>query len=451
MVRLIILCLFLVFSFSGFGMEDENEALKAKLMGSYQTYGSIQNKEAKTETYDLIALDETFDIGLPEPSRILFPPEIWRVILADLSPRDQFNMLQTARYFYEIVYPHDMIALTLREHFSNAKAVDFADRIPNALHKVVKFVKNTQRYRRQHLLGPFKDDIHTIIEIIECYQFTPTFMASNARADLDYLIQIEEKMTRTEEGGLVPQNRPKSSANFRTCFKSYLWDRRFMAGAGLLTLGGLIVGGYFISTEQVQGQAYTIFMNQTQISSFRNYDFRYDYWPEIPSCFEQCTDLFGAIFYSNPPVCNISNGRDACFCGFQPNQSCYDESFGVRVNGNLSQWFDYLASRCGLAPGPSDYWPNFLQEIVNHTRTVSNPSDIFTCAPNPDGKNITCGVSTLFTGNSYGNSLTLYLYNGMAQCAAKQAWSQHLVSYFVPSTLFMIAAIVGVLSYWHFC
>jgi hypothetical protein len=425
MIRFINLGLFLLFSYSSLAMEDakENTALNSVELSHY---GSLASKN--------IAEDA------PGPFRHLIPLELWQLIMTYCAPHEQVMLLSTSRHLYEKAYPHGLIKFILEKRFSDAKAIAFSDKMPDMLHKITDAIRKAEKHGKKDLLLPYKEDISLFAKNSEKTQFAPTVMVSKSTSNLDYLIAIETEL-------LLLKDRPPTSTDFKTHVISYMRDRRFVAFAGFVTLGALIIGGYFISVAQIEEQAFADFMDQGQIPSFTNYDYRY-YAPQpVPSCYEVCTLKFGGNFYTNPAPCN----RSFCWCGTLANQSCYDTApYDGRVRGNVSQFFEYLSSQCGLGANMSDYWPIYIQEIMNHTRNVSDPSPIFNCAPNPDGQTITCGVPTAWENSTLGHFLSIYLYKGMAQCAAQQARAQHLINYFVPSSLCYVAAVVGVLSYWHF-
>lgn len=274
-------------------------------------------------------------------------------------------------------------------------------------------------------------------------------MISGAVEDLDQIIEIDNQLSINH-----PITAQKPTSRFKNLCVSLFRDRRFMTGVGLVTLGVLIIGGYYITVDPIQKQAYASFMNQTQIPVF-SVDPNFDY--DIPSCFDSCALSTGSGFFTNHPGCHNYNQDPQCLCYGEPiNTTCYmtpdsicpDGGCANLIIGNSTQWINALASECNFNR-TSGHWVNYIQSILNKTRSAKDTSDMYTCTPSIDGTSIICGKS--WDHCWYMNGICLYLYRGSAQCAADLARYQHMVTYFAPTSVLytLIIAIVGAYWYWY--
>lgn len=443
-MRYVLICFLSTLGFFATASDDK------LIEGANKGYGSIW----RGETSCLTESKSTHFTGQAQAPLTLLPEEILRLITEMLDVQDQLKLVTTSRFFYEglynldrnIMYSSEVISSLLIRYLS--QDLSFSDIIPVPLCKVAFLLKRAKT--NKEVLDLFKDQIREFRQNIEEKQYGPTLLINGSGQDLEYILQFDEDLSKDSIS--------QTKGLFHRLIISFCRDRRFMVSVGLVSLGTLAILGYFITKSPIETRAYTDFMRQKQISPLYGYESGY-----LPDCFQKCSlQAAGDGFYVNPPQCDNFPDR-GCPCYGYGNTTCYGTydptcpdggCWGI-VSGNVSQWLDYFSSQCNFIRH-SGYWVNYIQEIINGTRSGNDNSTVFHCVPSENNQSIVCGKSYSIKDSQWDscdqslNNICMHLYVGSAQCAAENARYWHLVNYFVPTSIFMVLAVVSTLWYWYF-
>lgn len=438
------------------GASPEGLASQNKLLDntSKPNYGSFQldsDEDYDLNEFTLIEIIPSEDQSSASPfEKFIVPiPDISSLLTKMISPHDQFNLVCTSKYTYKMMYPliefeviNQKIGHILRGN------IFFADKIPRSLNQVtslfqrVESLSEPDSQRFWNLCESHEGMIHTLIDAAQEAQDTPsvavaTKINDHLRTNINYLNNISNY--KHQQLGIYDRLKQiiRALPRDRYCL--------LLGIAGFATIGTIMAITYSITTDQAQSQAFSNFMNTTEI----RIPFR-----EPPTCFKGCLGgpWSSSAFYINKNMCDSRWGSDTCPCPGGPNQQCYtiDRNPGIieeYVNATFSEWIQYLATKCQFQSNASGYWPQYIQELANGTRHFSINIDPYLCAPNPDGESITCGYSYPWCSGSSG--ICLYFYSGSAVCAAREAWKAHLATYFAPTGLLIGIAIIGVIINWY--
>lgn len=455
--------LFLLFFYAIFSAGAPSKALSSqkRLLDDFlqPTYGSFQNDGEEDQELEILPDLNDFiiieilpseDQSSISPFETLIAPsrDISSLLTKIISPQDQFNLLRTSKYNYKMMYSlieveliNQKIGYILRGN------IFFADKIPRSLKQVTLLFQRAESLSGRDSQGfwdlcdSHEGMIHTLIDAAQEAQDTPsvavaTKIDGHLLANIKYLKDISSY--NHQQLGLYDRLKQIifTLPRDRYCL--------LLGVAGFTTIGTIMAITYSITSDQAQSQAFSNFMNTTEIKIPSR---------ELPTCFERCLEgpWSSSAFYINKETCDPWGWLTDCPCPGGPNQQCYTIDRGPSteeyVNATLSEWIKYLAEKSHFQGNVSGYWPQYIQDLANGTRDFSENGDPYLCAPNPDGENLTCGFSYPICSGSRG--LCLYFYSGSAICAAHEAWKAHLAIFSAPTSLLLGIAIIGVIINWY--